>query len=65
MEDDLKLEKFEYLSSQWLNFPQILNISSWEQTNIKKGLMKTTFNERQPLMEDDLKIQKVEYLSIH
>ena len=40
MEDDLKLGKFEYLSSQWLDFPQILNISSWEQTKVKKD-----FNE--------------------
>ena len=40
MEDDLKVQKFEYLSSHWSDLPQILNISSWDQTIIKKG-----FNE--------------------
>ena len=64
MEDDLKIWKFEYLSSHWLNFPQIVNISSGEQTKVKK-IMKTTFNARWPLMEDDFKIWKFEYLSSH
>ena len=39
MEDDLKLWKFEYLSSNWLDLPQILNESSWDQTKVKKGFI--------------------------
>ena len=52
--------KVEYLSSHWSDLPQILNISSWDQTRVKKG-----FNGRRPLMEDDLKIGKFEYLRSH
>jgi hypothetical protein len=32
MEDDLKLLKDEYLSNHWSDLPQILNLSSWDQT---------------------------------
>ena len=52
MDDDLKIWKFEYLSSHWSNFPQILNISSGEQTKVKKSFnedtlqCKTTSNGR-------------------
>ena len=52
MEEDLKIFKVEYLSNHWSDFPQILNISSGDQTKIKN-----------PQMEDNLKILKVEYLS--
>ena len=71
MEDDLKNWKTEYFSSHLLDPPQNLNISSCDQTKIKKGFneddlqWKTTSNGRWPLMEDDLKIWKVEYLSSH
>ena len=65
MEDDLKIQNFEYLSSHWLDHPQIFNISSWDQTKFKNGLMKTTLIGGWPLMEDDLKLQKFEYLSSH
>ena len=40
MEDDLKLYKVEYLSNHWSDFPQILNLSSGDQTKIKN-----TWNE--------------------
>ena len=60
MEDDLKILKVEYLNNHWSDFPQILNLSSGDQTEIKKCL-----NQRLPPMEDDLKIFKVEYLSNH
>ena len=54
MEDDLKIWKFEYLSSHWSDLPQILNISLWDQTKVKIGLnednlqWKTTSNGRWP-----------------
>ena len=37
MEDDLKILKVEYLSNHWLDFPQILNLSSGDQTKIKNA----------------------------
>ena len=54
MGDDLKIWKFEYLSSHWLDLPQIWNISSKDQTKVKKGLneddlqWKTTSDGRWP-----------------
>ena len=48
MEDDLKILNVEYLSSHWSDFPQILNISSGDQTKIRK-----------PQKEDNPKYQKV------
>ena len=59
MEDDLKILKVEYLSNQWSDFHQILNLSLCDQTKIK------SFKWRRTPMEDDLKILKVEYLSNH
>ena len=35
MEDDLKILKVEYLVNHWSDFPQILNLSSGDQTKIK------------------------------
>ena len=35
MEDDLKIRKVEYLSNDWSYFPQILNLSSWDEAKIK------------------------------
>ena len=37
MEDDLEILKLEYLSNQWSDFPQILNLSFGDQTKIKKA----------------------------
>ena len=37
MEDDLKKLKLEYISNHWLDFPQILNLSLWDQTKIKNA----------------------------
>ena len=37
MEDDLKILKVEYLSNHWLDFPQILNLSSGDQTKFKNA----------------------------
>jgi hypothetical protein len=34
MEDDLKIFKVEYLSNHSSDPPQILNLSSWDQTKI-------------------------------
>ena len=48
MEDDLKILKVEYLSNHWLDFPQILHLSSGDQTKFKNTQMKTTSNGRQP-----------------
>ena len=54
MEDDLKIWKVEYLSSHWLDLPQILNINSWDRNRVKKGLdendlqWKTSPNGRWP-----------------
>ena len=59
MEDNLKILKVEYLSNHSLDPPQILNLSSEDQT--KQKYLKW----RRPPMEDDLKILKVEYLSNH
>ena len=61
MEEDLEISKIEYLSNHWSDLPQILNLSSGDQTKIKMLRMKTT-NGR---MEEDLKILIVEYLSNH
>ena len=61
MEHDLRWKatskdlKVEYLINHCLDFPQILNLGSGDQTS----------NERQQIMEEDLKIIKVEYLSNH
>ena len=38
MEDDLKILKIEYLSSQWSDLPQSLNLSTGDQTKVKEGL---------------------------
>ena len=57
MEDDLKILKVEYLSNHSSDPPQILNLSSVDQTKILE--MKTISNGV------DLKILKVEYLSNH
>jgi hypothetical protein len=35
MEDELKILKVEYLSNHLLDLPQILNLSSGDQTKIK------------------------------
>ena len=43
MEDDLKILKVEYLSNHWLDLPQILKLSLWDQTKIKN-----CSNGRQP-----------------
>ena len=54
MEDDLKIWNFEYLISHWSDLPQILNVSSWDHTKVKKGLneddlqWKMTCNGRWP-----------------
>ena len=37
MEEDLKILKFEFLSNHWSDFPQILNLSLWDQTKIKNA----------------------------
>ena len=37
MEDDLKISKVEYLSNHWSDLPQILNLSSGDQTKIKNA----------------------------
>jgi hypothetical protein len=37
MEDNLKIEKVEYLSNHWLDLTQILNLSSGDQTKIKNA----------------------------
>ena len=60
MEEDLKILKVEYLSNHSLDPPQILNLSSGDQTKNIKCL-----KWRRLPMEDDLKILKVEYLSNH
>jgi hypothetical protein len=54
MEADLKISKVEYLSNHWLDLPQILNLSSGDQTKSKHELIKMFSNGRRPLMEDDL-----------
>jgi hypothetical protein len=48
MEDDLKILKVEYLNNQSLDPPQMLNLSSGDQTKIKMLEKKTTSNGRQP-----------------
>jgi hypothetical protein len=37
MEDNLKIEKIEYLRNHWLDLTQILNLSSGDQTKIKNA----------------------------
>jgi hypothetical protein len=46
MEDILQLLKVEYLSNRWSDLPQILDLSSGEQTKLKN-----TWNE------DDLQLK--------
>ena len=48
IEDDLKILKVEYLSNHWSDLPQILNLSSGDQTKIKMLEIKTTSNGRRP-----------------
>ena len=43
MEEDLKILKVEYFSNHWSDFPQILDLSSADQTKTKS-----------PQKEDDL-----------
>ena len=59
MEEDLEISKIEYLSNHWLDRPQILNLSSGDQTKVNFFEIKITFNGRWPLMEEDLKIPKI------
>ena len=54
MEDDLKILKVEYLSNHWLDLPQILNLSSGDQTKIKNALNEDDLWWRWPPMEEDL-----------
>ena len=60
MEDDLKILKVEYLSNHSSDPPQILNLSSGDQTKIKNAWneddlqWKTTSNGRRPPMEEEL-----------
>ena len=42
MEDDLKILKVEFLSNDWLDFPQIWNLSSGDQTKSKMLDLKKT-----------------------
>ena len=65
MEDDLKILKVEYLSNHWSDFPQILNLSSGDQTKIKNTQNEDDLNGRRPPMENNLRILKLEYLSNH
>ena len=37
IEDELKILKVEYLSNYWSDFPQILKLSSGDQTKIKNA----------------------------
>ncbi len=37
MEEDLEISKIEYLSNHWSDLPQILNLSSGDQTKIKNA----------------------------
>ena len=60
MEEDLKISQIEYLSNHCLGFPQVLTLSSGEQTKIKKMFeMKMSFIWRWPVIEEDLKYQKL------
>ena len=52
MEDNLKVLKDEYLSNHWSDLPQILDLSSADQTKIKK------LKKRYSQLEDNLKILK-------
>jgi hypothetical protein len=57
MENHLKILHVEYISNQWSDLIQILNLSKRDQTKVYKSfLLKTT------PMEDDLEILKVEPL---
>jgi hypothetical protein len=58
MEDNLKILDIEYISNHLLDYIQILNLSSDDQTIFYKF-----FKWRLPLMKDDIKILKVEYLN--
>jgi hypothetical protein len=48
MEDDLTILKVEYLSNHSSDPPQILNLSSGDQTKIKMLKVKMTSNGRRP-----------------
>ena len=37
MEDDLNISKVEYISKHWLDLPKSLNLSSGDQTKLKKA----------------------------
>ena len=49
MEDDLKILKIEYLSNHWSDFPQILNLSSRDQTKIRNPQNIKRWISQQPL----------------
>ena len=51
IEDDLKIEKVEYISNRWLDLPEIWNFSLGEQIEIENCLQC-----RQQQLEDDLQI---------
>ena len=57
MENDLHICHAEYLSNQWLDLSQILNLILGYPTELKNCL-----KLRQPPMEDNIKME-VEYLS--
>ena len=57
MEDNLKIQKVEYLINYVLTHKQISNISLDDQTIFYKSL-----KWRRPQMEDNLKILKLEYI---
>ena len=63
MEDNPKIFIVEYLSNQWSDLAQILNLSLYDQTKVEKYIkwrwprMKMTLNGKQP------QILIVEYLS--
>ena len=59
---DHKILKVEYLSNPWSSLLQILNLSSENQTKIKKFEKNMTSKKRPPL-EDDFELLKIEYLS--
>ena len=53
MEEDLKIQKVKYLSNQWSDLAQILNVSSWDQTKVYKSCKWKWLS-----MEDDLPWKK-------
>ena len=48
-------DKVEYLSNHWSDFPQILNLSLWDQTKIKNAWNKDDLQWKMTSKEDDLK----------